>query len=513
MSELPPEIWSQIFDFALFVPAALDFVYGDLFETPSTFWNTPFQSEDNSAVLSRAVDKANLFALQLMLVSRYWHDVAIRKFYRHLRIRSYRHLERLIHRLASPCPVASPNSEAYPLGLLVRRLDLVMQDVPFSNREEVFPVLDKVFVLIPNLQILELSATWHANRNERAYRSLSLPHPRLTFGLSQWNKIALSCGPSLRRIQFAPGHLRLEGTLDWDPRNLVRFFPNLRTISTDGDIWPVSSCWLCHAASSSNSPPLFLDSITLRDPKFMFGLMSDFRCSVDHSQQTPGPVLFPNLSSISIAGRFLTAHDSLVTIQFLQLYGPQLNTVYLLGNLFEHRPERALPANLPILNQYCARLSTLVLRSNTLFNHRMDREEFPFLNERRLTLVRNIPSSVTRLAILVAETTSVFSMDFRRVVRWFATPEMTHTSIRVIRIVRMRINADIWSRSSVDSENLEGREPYDVSDQDSLEDSPEELFDWQSNMGHERFVGALRRLTAWGIRVEDSNGCRVRETD
>lgn len=147
-----------MFDVALFVPASLSVEYDDPFQPFAAFWNTPFVHGSYDKMTGPAVVKANAFALQLMLVCKCWHNIAISKLYRRLRVRSHRYCEPLARRLASPSREGDSSSPT--LGCLVRRIDLIIDDLPLPGQgwETLRLYVEHMFSHLLNLQILQISS-------------------------------------------------------------------------------------------------------------------------------------------------------------------------------------------------------------------------------------------------------------------------------------------------------------------------------------------------------------------
>lgn len=133
--DMPNELWHHVFGFATFVPGVLDIASEDPFQASLPYGlSRPMYSDTQLDSVRRDVRTSIAFGLQLTLVSKRWHDIFIARLYRHLHIRSHRHLDALIHKLARPQELKShPFSSPWPLGSLVRRLDLAITDVPWRH--------------------------------------------------------------------------------------------------------------------------------------------------------------------------------------------------------------------------------------------------------------------------------------------------------------------------------------------------------------------------------------------
>lgn len=526
--DLPSELWLNIFDVVLHVPGSLDIDFDEPFQRNSAFWNTPLFTVTSQKITGRAALKANAFALQLMLVSKSWHDLAITKLYRHLQIRNHRHLPLINQKLASMIPSYGLElaTEHHALGSLVRRIDFSMDDVPRPSptQGDFFSAVYTLLKLTPNIQIMEFIST----RDGGPLASYRRMHPRpeysVTFTREQWEKIAFYVGSSLRRLEIS----------EWEDTSrtecgiwhFLKIFPRLRTIRR-GVIFREESCWLCFAMSQSR--PISLHALGLENEPWHHG---SFQCPLhnNHTSAEPGPVPstpFPDLSNVVLDSRSLRvpSGSSSIVRHFFRLHGAQITTAYLIGFDFGERPALITdhwhpdyPDAFRLLRENCPRLNGLILFAIFMFSN--VESSATVQNEYRLANIKSIPRTVTRLAVHMVslESTSLGpagDIDYRRVVCWLATPEIRDTSIRSIVIyeIRQSEDGDIWSRDGMTSIALPSltithADAAAETDEHQYDDSPEDLFATRVELPEERFIGAMRRLMAWGISVDVADSFR-----
>lgn len=331
-------MWLRVFDFATFVPGALDTEYDDPFQ-PSAALNNVAMNFRLVSANTPSIRMTNAFGLQLMLVCKRWHDLFKAPLYRRLQIRNHRHLESLKNQLAMPPPGQASYSSPLSLGALVRRLDLVMKDLPWPGEgyEQVLSSMEDLFELLPNLQILEIFFG-RKRRPNRSEGNFTLQWIR--FPLKMWEKIGFSCGSSLRRFECHFAVLQIFRLDDMNARDFFRIFPRIRTIGVDVDIWRTRSCWLCdviyHApASCLQSCPL------LSGPRDDEGCQCTSNLSLKPSDP-PCPSLTSAFTS-AYSFNILEGPGQNMMKRFFHLQGPLLTTIYLAGSIVESRRERVLP--------------------------------------------------------------------------------------------------------------------------------------------------------------------------
>lgn len=526
-TDLPNELWLRVFDFAILVPGALDFEYDDPFQPSTAYGNTPlsfgptrrparrsiFSAHENvpwntSTIQNPAVRTANVVGLHIKLVCKRWRQLFGTRSYQHLHIQRCRHLEDLAHKLALSPDGSVPGSTPRSLGSSVLRLDLAMKDLPWPGEgwEDVLSSIEKLFEHLPNLQILEIALLWKITPDP-----FNDDHPPewMRRPLEFWERIGFTCGHSLRRFECVPGRSNILRLDNVDARDFFRIFPHIRTISPGMDIWRTGLCWLCDARSSSLA--LSLQSCPLLTPARS---EEPCQCASNLSLRAPSRPPCPSLTTAFIAcGDILLAEPK--TRRFLELQGPLITTIYLTGSIVLYTQDPP-SSSLQVLGQHCPLLSRLIITTGDMFALVYDPDA---LNDHRLCIIRHLPITVTHLALRYDEEPQGW-VELGKVLCWFAAPEIQSTSIRLIRLLRNEVedrlpligrdgmphfhSPETWP--DVSSEELD-------SDESLFEDSPEDLFARVRGVPRRRFVGALRRLRAFGIRVEHADGREVEELD
>lgn len=79
--------------------------------------------------------------------------------------------------------------------------------------------------------------------------------------------------------------------------------------------------------------------------------------------------------------------------------------------------------------------------------------------------------------------------------------------------IRQSEDGDIWSRDGMTSIALPSltithADAAAETDEGRYDDSPEDLFATRVELPEERFIGAMRRLMAWGISVDVADSFR-----
>lgn len=508
--DMPNELWLHVFGFATFVPGVLDIASEDPFQASLPYGlSRPMYSDTQLDSVRRDVRTSIAFGLQLTLVSKRWHDIFIARLYRHLHIRSHRHLDALIHKLARPQELKShPFSSPWPLGSLVRRLDLAITDVPWRHGGSVnfLSQVERLFEHLPQLKILEIS--WSVENPVSSRQSLQAGRkiqPTLDF----WETVSSFCGGSLRRLdQTRTLSESFPPALGMRPRDFFQFFPRIQTVNLPVGIAFGPYCWSCDATSH---PPETLQSNAYL--VLQIQIISE-PCRCDLHSVTAQPPPFPSLTTAIVSGDILRFGTS-TTSRFIRLQGPLLTTVYLTGSISPLEPQYpSFASSLQTLGQHCPRLSRLVLALQNMLD---GLGEPTVLNERRLDIIRSIPTTVTHLGPWYGHYPLYARTDLRRIICWLATPEIRRTSIRVVRMFDQKTpqgHATMLPPFSAGTTESEGiRLASDDLDQELLEDSPEDLFAQENGVPPHRFVGALRRLSEYGIRVEHADGREVTELD
>lgn len=158
-----------------------------------------------------------------------------------------------------------------------------------------------------------------------------------------------------------------------------------------------------------------------------------------------------------------------------------------------------------MLNQHCPRLATLVVYLLDIFSRALETSPPSMHDMKRHEFLNNIPKTITNLAVFASAYGMSELLTIWRPVCWLATPDIKNSSIQVIRIFHQYNYQDLWTTPiSVDDM------PVNLTE-DLSEDSPDDLFGNKLQRG--RFIGALRRLTAWGIRVDFPDGRQITELD
>lgn len=383
-----------------------------------------------------------------------------------------------------------------------------MKDLPWPGEEweDVLSGIEKLFEHLPDLKILEISMRW-----EIIPDPFNDDHPShwMRRPLEFWERIGSTCGHSLRRFECIPGRSNIFRLDNVDASDFFRIFPHIRTIGPGMDIWRTASCWICGVTSS----PL---ALSLQACPCLARARSGGPCQCDShlSMRTPSRPPCPSLTTAYIADGDITLAEPKIR-RFFELQGPLITTVYLTGSIVLSAQDPPL-SSLQLLGQYCPLLSRLIITTGDTFTLLYEPDA---LNYNRLCIIRHFPTTVTHLAIRYDEPQG--RIELGQVVCWLAAPEIQSTSIRLVRLLknevedyRTVIGLDGLPISSPPEPWPEEISPEELdSDEKLFEDSPEDLFARVRGVPRRRFVGALRRLRAFGIRVEHADGREVEELD
>ncbi|EIM82492.1 uncharacterized protein STEHIDRAFT_161029 [Stereum hirsutum FP-91666 SS1] len=463
-ADFPNELWLRVFDFATLVPGALNFEYDDPFQPSAAYENTPLNFGPNRRSARRSAFSAH------------------------------------------------PN-------------------VPRNSNLTRKPTVRTANAV--GLQIMLVCKRWRELFGTRLYRHLHIQSCRHLDDLA--HKLALppqdsvpgsnsrSLGSFVSRLDLVMKDLPWPGE-EWEDvlsgiEKLFEHLPNLKILE-------ISMRWEIipdpfnddHPSHWMRRPLEFWERIgstcghTLRRFECIPGRSNIFR--LDNVDARDFFRIFPHIRTIGPADGDISLAEP-KTRRFLELQGPLITTVYLTGSIVLSARDPPL-SSLQVLGQYCPLLSRLIITTGDTFTLLYEPDA---LNYNRLCIIRHFPTTVTHLAIRYDEPQG--RIELGQVVCWLAAPEIQSTSIRLVRLLknevedyRTVIGLDGLPISSPPEPWPEEISPEELdSDEKLFADSPEDLFARVRGVPRRRFVGALRRLRAFGIRVEHADGREVEELD
>ena len=386
-SEIPNEVLLRIFEWAAFVPGALETDVCDPFETLQPL---RFDMGHQIKSLQMALDTK----LSLVRVCKRWRTLAMPILYEAVVIHGHDGLFSLCQDLNNPNLQQAPD-----LGWWVRRMDLILHDLVGETEEfedDILSMIAHVFSRLPNLRILVISI--NASTIEDMDVDDDSPPNRPIVDLI-CGTIGAHCMPSLRRLSW-----------ESEPRPDGRIFTallgrqlNLQTVMIGGgdgaDICP---------ATLPQLP--YLDFITL-----IHG---------DNGHGVSGTASFHTLRQVHI--RWVDEDFDCIQ-QFLAFQAPRLTTSYI--SLHETTGDSLYP----VLERNCPNLSRLVLIGLVWRDFLHDEPKLPF------------PSRITHLGISCKQSRASDQV-YSNLLTWIVA--RMPRSIRIIRFMDASVSEDLRHRHS-----------------------------------------------------------------
>lgn len=387
-SEIPNEVLLRIFEWAAFVPGALETDVCDPFETLQPL---KFDMGHHIESLQMALDTK----LSLVRVCKRWRTLAMPILYEAVSIHGFDGLFSLCQDLNNPNLQPAPD-----LGWWVRRMDLTLNDLVGESEEtedDVLAMIAHALGRLPNLRILVVSIDTSAVEDMDVDDDSP---PNRPIADLVCDAIGANCMPSLRRLSWE-SIPRPDGRIF---TTLLGTQPNLRTVMIGGsdgaDICPGSLPQLPH-----------LDFITL--------IHGD-----DEGHGVSGSASFPTLRQVHI--RWVDEDFDCIR-QFLAFQAPRLTTSYI--SLHETTGDSLYP----VLETNCQNLSRLVLFGLKWRDFLHEEPMLPF------------PSRVTHLGISCKQTRAS-DQEYGALFTWIIA--RMHQSIRMIRFMDASVSEDLRHRHS-----------------------------------------------------------------
>ncbi|THV06964.1 hypothetical protein K435DRAFT_417767 [Dendrothele bispora CBS 962.96] len=205
-ADSPPELLLPIFRAATILIGLPLYAGPKLFDFPG----------DPGPELDHKTRRASIIMKRrLPSVCKSWYQLATPYLYEHITIRRVSSLPGLSTALSRQFTTDSGKSVS-SLGCWTKRLDIILEDVPYDNHDGIPEILESLARIIENLP----------NLNIVVFRTQSLGFNDVHLSSSMIRALA-KCGASLQAVNWYTGELQVASD-DWI--TFVQAFPNLRAL-------------------------------------------------------------------------------------------------------------------------------------------------------------------------------------------------------------------------------------------------------------------------------------------